>query len=353
MSTVVLSLFGDEIIPEQINAVGKSRAARKPKSPKKEEIVLEEAEVEQEAVPAIEERSNPVEANAPVSEILDLVSEVKQELALLVEDTAPVIPGMVQAFAASSPVAVETAPQMEQEMVLPIVEVAPVETKVIPVFVEATPAEELTVPEREQEDILPVVEVAPIEIEAAPPLVEAQIEIVEEVLQAVVLPIVEIAPQAIEVAPILEAPRTVETIAKPAVKKSKPAAKKKVAAKKEIVKREKPEGVAILEGWTPDKQYYSIGEVASLFYVATSHIRFWTNEFALKVRTTRKGDRLYSPEQINELRTIYHLVKEKGYTIAGAKARLKEAKKTPVHTLDLKQSLLQLRNKLVDIKNQL
>ena len=137
---------------------------------------------------------------------------------------------------------------------------------------------------------------------------------------------------------------------KPAVKKARPEVKKKAAKKQE--KKEELKG-AILEGWVADKQYYSIGEVANLFNVATSHIRFWTNEFALKVRTTRKGDRLYSPEQINELRVIYHLVKENGYTIAGAKARLKDTKKAPAQAIDLKQSLLQLRNKLVEIKNQI
>ena len=109
----------------------------------------------------------------------------------------------------------------------------------------------------------------------------------------------------------------------------------------------------LLEGWVGDKQYYSIGEVADLFRVKTSHIRFWTNEFALKVRTTRKGDRLFTPEQIRELRAIYHLVKERGFTISGAKAKLKSQKKMDVETLDLKQSLLQLRNKLLIIRNQL
>lgn len=352
MSTVVLSLFGDEIIPEQVNAVGKSRAARKPKSPQKEEIVLEEPEVVQKAVRAIEEGSYPVETITSVREAAELVQEVKQEVVLPVVEVAPVT-DVIPAVAEALPAAVEIAPQIESGIVLPTVEVATVED-VIPVFGEAASTEKIAVPEIEQRVILPVVEIAPTGIEAVQSPIEANTELVEEVPQAVELPIVEIAPQAIEITPIVaEGPRTVETIPKAAVKKSKPAVKKNVAAKKDIVKREKPEGVAILEGWTPDKQYYSIGEVASLFYVATSHIRFWTNEFALKVRTTRKGDRLYSPEQINELRTIYHLVKEKGYTIAGAKARLKEAKKTPVHTLDLKQSLLQLRNKLVDIKNQL
>jgi len=112
-------------------------------------------------------------------------------------------------------------------------------------------------------------------------------------------------------------------------------------------------GKDILEGFTGDKQYYSIGEVAKIFNVKTSHIRFWTNEFAMKVRTTRKGDRLYTPAQIREIRTIYHLVKERGFTINGAKIKLKEQKKMTGQSIDLRQSLLQLRNRLVTIKNQL
>jgi DNA-binding transcriptional MerR regulator len=111
--------------------------------------------------------------------------------------------------------------------------------------------------------------------------------------------------------------------------------------------------IVILAGWEPDKQYYAIGEVAALFGVRTSHIRFWTNEFAIKVRTTRKGDRLYTPAHISELRAIYHLVKERGFTIPGAKAKLKEAGKVPAGTLDLKESLLQLRNQLLQIRNKL
>lgn len=122
----------------------------------------------------------------------------------------------------------------------------------------------------------------------------------------------------------------------------------KVKSNKKVIKQ-----ADILDGWQADKQYYSIGEVAELFKIKTSHIRFWTNEFALKVRTTRKGDRLYTPAQIKELRTIYHLVKERGFTISGAKANLKTGKKIVVESVDLKQSLLQLRNKLLMIRNQL
>lgn len=109
----------------------------------------------------------------------------------------------------------------------------------------------------------------------------------------------------------------------------------------------------VLRGWSADKQYYSIGEVAELFQVKTSHIRFWTNEFEMKVRTTKKGDRLYSSDHINELRLIYHLVKERGYTINGAKTKLKGDKALSVAAVDLKQSLLHLRNQLLQIRNHL
>jgi DNA-binding transcriptional MerR regulator len=109
---------------------------------------------------------------------------------------------------------------------------------------------------------------------------------------------------------------------------------------------------SILNDWKPTKQYYSIGEVATLFGVRTSNIRYWTTEFALKVRTTRKGDRLYTPASIQELRNIYHLVKERGFTIAGAKAHMEQA--TGMHeTLDLRQALLRLRNQLLSIRNEL
>ncbi len=109
----------------------------------------------------------------------------------------------------------------------------------------------------------------------------------------------------------------------------------------------------LLKGWVPVKQYYTIGEVSRLFDVNTSHIRFWTNEFALKVRTTKKGDRLYTPAQIQELHTIYDLVKVRGFTLAGAKAKLKEDKKEAAEKQQIKQSLLKLKNRLKAMRQQL
>lgn len=160
----------------------------------------------------------------------------------------------------------------------------------------------------------------------------------EPVTETEVIEVAEVAMNA-ETAPEISA--IIETIPD-----TEPAVKKKRTKVNE-------ENIILPEDWRGDKTYYTIGEVADLFKVKTSHIRFWTNEFKLKVRTTRKGDRLYTPEQIRELRTIHHLVKERGFTLTGAKAKLKEKNNREVHTIDLKQSLQQLRSKLVIIRNQL
>ena len=122
-----------------------------------------------------------------------------------------------------------------------------------------------------------------------------------------------------------------------------PATEKKIVEKKTIVS----------DTISPDeqKQYQTIGEVAKLFELNTSHIRFWTKEFNIKVRTTRKGDRLYTRQQIEELKTIYHLVKEKGFTIPGAKTKLKELASQAQAPLDIKAALLKIKNKLQQLKS--
>lgn len=130
-------------------------------------------------------------------------------------------------------------------------------------------------------------------------------------------------------------------------------APKGIERKRRSVKKAFESASDILNGWVPERQYYSIGEVAGLYKVNASHIRFWTKEFNLKVRTTRKGDRLYTPDQVYELRTIYHLVKERGFTLAGAKTKLKEQRKTVNSSLNLKQSLTKLKKQLITIRQQL
>ncbi len=75
----------------------------------------------------------------------------------------------------------------------------------------------------------------------------------------------------------------------------------------------------------PDKLYYSIGEVARAFDVNASLIRFWEKEFdIIQPKKNKKGNRLFTPNDIKNLKIIYHLVKERGYTLEGARIALEE-----------------------------
>ncbi|HUH34986.1 MAG TPA: MerR family transcriptional regulator [Moheibacter sp.] len=75
----------------------------------------------------------------------------------------------------------------------------------------------------------------------------------------------------------------------------------------------------------PDKLFYSIGEVAKAFDVNTSLIRFWEKEFdIIQPKKNKKGNRYFTPKDIKNLKLIYHLVKERGYTLEGAKIVLEE-----------------------------
>ena len=77
----------------------------------------------------------------------------------------------------------------------------------------------------------------------------------------------------------------------------------------------------------PEKLYYGIGEVAEAFGVNTSLIRFWEKEFdVLKPKKNAKGNRKFTPQDIKNLELIFHLVKERGFTLEGAKIHLKENK---------------------------
>ena len=75
-----------------------------------------------------------------------------------------------------------------------------------------------------------------------------------------------------------------------------------------------------------DKFYYSIGEVAEMLGTTTSQLRYWSGEFELNVRKNRKGDRLFQKEDLAKLKNIQRMLKDEGYTIDGAKKKLKKEK---------------------------
>ncbi len=104
----------------------------------------------------------------------------------------------------------------------------------------------------------------------------------------------------------------------------------------------------------PDKRYYSIGEVANAFNVNTSLIRFWEKEFdVLKPKKNAKGNRKFTPQDISNLKLIYHLVKERGFTLEGAKTHLKEEKKQTLNNFQIISKLENIKNQLEKIKKQL
>jgi len=103
-----------------------------------------------------------------------------------------------------------------------------------------------------------------------------------------------------------------------------------------------------------EKLYYSIGEVAKMFNVNTSLIRFWEKEFdIIKPKKNKKGNRFFTKQDIDNLHIIYHLVKEKGMTLSGVKKKLKENKEDAVNNFEVIKSLNQIKNLLLEIKQNL
>lgn len=103
-----------------------------------------------------------------------------------------------------------------------------------------------------------------------------------------------------------------------------------------------------------EKLYYSIGEVAEIFNVAPSLIRFWESEFdIIKPKKNRKGNRQFTKEDIDNVRTIFHLVKEKGFTLQGAKEMLRNDSQAVKDKMEMIDSLRNVRSFLVELREKL
>ncbi|MEI8203873.1 MAG: MerR family transcriptional regulator [Bacteroidota bacterium] len=102
------------------------------------------------------------------------------------------------------------------------------------------------------------------------------------------------------------------------------------------------------------KLQYSIGEVAKMFGLNTSHIRFWEKEFPiLKPYKNKKGDRFFTVKDIENIRIIYHLVKERGFTLEGARKKLKENKFETIDQVEIVKSLKNIKGFLEDLRTDL
>ena len=104
----------------------------------------------------------------------------------------------------------------------------------------------------------------------------------------------------------------------------------------------------------PEKRYYKIGEVAQAFQVNTSLIRFWEKEFdVLKPKKNAKGNSLFTQEDLKNIKIIYNLVKENGFTLEGAKQKLKKNPAGTFNSHEIISRLEAVKAELIKIKNQL
>ena len=102
------------------------------------------------------------------------------------------------------------------------------------------------------------------------------------------------------------------------------------------------------------KIYHSIGEVADLFRVNKSLIRFWEKEFSIiKPKKNKKGNRYFTNKDIKNFEIIFHLVKERGYTLDGAKKKLRENKDDTIKNIEITLQLKEIRAQLVAIREVL
>ena len=102
------------------------------------------------------------------------------------------------------------------------------------------------------------------------------------------------------------------------------------------------------------KLYYSIGEVATMFDVNNSLIRFWEKEFdIIKPKKNKKGNRMFTKQDVDNFHIIFHLVKERGFTLEGAKQKLKGNKEDTINNVEVIKSLINIKDFLLEVKAQL
>ena len=103
-----------------------------------------------------------------------------------------------------------------------------------------------------------------------------------------------------------------------------------------------------------EKLFYPIGEVAQMFEVSVSAIRYWEKEFdILKPKKNKKGNRMFTKKDVDSLKIIYHLTKERGFTLEGAKKKLRENKADTIDNVEIINHLKSIRQFLVEFREEL
>jgi len=109
-----------------------------------------------------------------------------------------------------------------------------------------------------------------------------------------------------------------------------------------------------MKSFKQEKILYSIREVAEMFHVNASLLRYWEREFdSVRPYKSEKGTRQYREEDIEAIRLIYHLVKEKGLTLTGAKQKLKDNKEGVAKAEDIIHRLKSVRSELIALKEEI
>jgi DNA-binding transcriptional MerR regulator len=170
-------------------------------------------------------------------------------------------------------------------------------------------------------------------------------------------PVENVAVQENMTPPAADLPHSEPISAAPDVFAVADSAKKTSGSRSKKTIRETP-AESTIPGIPPDdvlnsRQYYSIGEVAAMFSVKPSLLRYWESEFdILKLRKNRKGDRFFRPDDIRSLQLIHHLLREKKYTIDGAREYMRNARKMN-EKFETIETLQRIRQFLVDMRNGL
>jgi DNA-binding transcriptional MerR regulator len=200
------------------------------------------------------------------------------------------------------------------------------------------------------EQVLPVKETLPETVALPEPIA---LDVVEELIEISVAPEIEIVVERKPEPPKEPLPKKPHSIQK--AFKNTPEKVKSTRGRKSV--KEMSEGVALIE--VPEdevlfqKMYYSIGKVADMFKVNQSLIRLWENEFdVLKPKKNGKGDRLFRPADIKNIHLIYHLMRERKYTMEGAKDFIKNNKKA-TEKFSTIESLKKLKDFLIELKASL
>ena len=104
----------------------------------------------------------------------------------------------------------------------------------------------------------------------------------------------------------------------------------------------------------PEKLFFKISEVAKMFNINISAVRFWEKEFdILKPKKNKKGNRLFTQKDIKNIKIIYHLLKERGFTVEGAKKKLKENKGDTINNIEIVNQLKDIKGFLIGLRDGL